>query len=88
MMEENRLLGNKGEPALEDQEIEPPFHYPSQASRPFLKVMTAIGATILLVSVGGNAFQYWRYRDRTTLNCRSKIGKFEILYHVSWVLLI
>ena len=82
-MEQNRLLGDKGEPASEDgQPFRPlPCH---RTSRPGFRETLVFGAMLLILSAAGNLFQYWHYHQVATDCDRSKIGKSKIRPQFSW----
>ena len=72
-MKEYRLL-EQGEPASDDREIRPTLRPCYQASQPILKVSVMLGAMLLLLSAGGNLFQYWYSGYGNDDTCRSQIG--------------
>ena len=57
-MEGYRLL-EQDEPASDDRETRPTPRPCYQASQPILIVSVVLGAMLLLLSAGGNLFQYW-----------------------------
>ena len=75
-MEENRLLGDKGEPASEDEQPFPPLPC-HRKPRPGFRETLIFGAMLLILSAAGNVFQYWHYHQVATDSDRSKIGKVE-----------
>ena len=68
-----RLL-EQGEPASDDREIRPDLRPCYQASQPILIVSVISGAILLLLSAGGNLFQYWYSGYSNDDICRSQIG--------------
>ena len=72
-MEGYRLL-EQDEPASDDREIRPTPRLCYQASQPILIVSVALGAILLLLSAGGNLFQYWYSGYGNDDTCRSQIG--------------
>ena len=68
-----RLL-EQGEPASDDREIRPTLRPCYQASQPILIVSVILGPMLLLLSAGGNLFQYWYSGHGNDDTCQSKIG--------------
>ena len=81
IMEENRLLGEKGEPAPEDGQPFPslPCH---RNYRPGSRETLIFGAMLLMLSAAGNVFQYWHYHQVATDSDRSRIGKSKTLFSI------
>lgn len=81
-----RLL-EQGEPASDDREIRPTARPCYQASQPILIVSVVLGAMLLLLSAGGNLFQYWYSGYGNDDTCRSQIGGSAALDGVRRMLL-
>ena len=81
-----RIL-EQGEPASDDREIRPNLRPCYQASQPIPTTSVILGAMLLLLSAGGNLFQYWYSGCSNDDIRRSQIGGSAALDGMKSILL-